>query len=78
MEKKEKNISDRKKHEEDDESSMMLKLEKEIKSKLTYSYKDEKEEKGEENNSEDENSNQKKLAAIKLFMIVFSNNQAIA
>ena len=71
MDKKEKFKSNRKEQAED-ESLMMIRLEKEIKSKLKFSYQEEKKEEDEENNSSDDENvkNKPKLAAIKLFMIV--------
>ena len=69
MDRKEKKGMDRKKQDED-ENSMMIRLEKEIKSKLIYSYKNEEDEEKKSEDSEENKENEPKLAAIKLFMIV--------
>lgn len=63
------------KESEEDELAMMRKFEKELKSKLKFSYKEEsKEEEVNENDKSgdesNEENNKKKLASIKLFMIV--------
>lgn len=63
------------KESEEDELAMMRKFEKELKSKLKFSYQEESKEEnnnekeGSEDDSQEENK-QKKLASIKLFMIV--------